>query len=454
MTDRVNETLRGSLYAMDFTPAAALEERLRSLDERVRLLRKAGTLTPKTLSHYYGKTRIEQVAESNAIEGSTLTVGETELAVLKGTTLTGHDPAFVRDARALNAALERLTELAQDNTPTDIAQLHTLHELIYGDRPGAGTFRREAVRILGSEHRPPKTWEQVMKGMEAWQTWSQAHPAAPAPLRAAVSHAWVAHVHPYSDGNGRTARALSNLELVRAGFPPIIIKRTERQRYLDALAHSDSGGDLAPLLDLVLDRLDGALLGLERSASRLQGFDPVAVKLVEAQQRRLDVWSRAVDLYRATFVQAVGELVAPAGGHVEVRSYSDGLELMDYQELAQGRSIPRSWSFEVRLRVPGSPEVRRLAWVGYRTPELLDAIGDRRAYGPALFWSSPNPDGYPPWVADDARCPNLRSLTIRPGAGDGWIGIEAEGSVWTGTLHAAAELTAKGVVELATKGKG
>src|SRR6185503_21216744 len=96
---------------------------------------------------YYGQTRFEQVAESNAIEGSTLSVGETELAVMKGMTITGHDPRYARDARQLYQALGRLEELAQQKHPTDILQVKEIHSIILEGSPGAGVFRSQEVQI-------------------------------------------------------------------------------------------------------------------------------------------------------------------------------------------------------------------------------------------------------------------------------------------------------------------
>jgi len=86
--------LTGTPYLMTDDATAALLTEVNALEERVELLRSQGTLSPETLARYYQRTRIEQVAESNALEGSTLSAGETELAVLKGITILGHDPAF------------------------------------------------------------------------------------------------------------------------------------------------------------------------------------------------------------------------------------------------------------------------------------------------------------------------------------------------------------------------
>ncbi|MDV7401434.1 hypothetical protein RZS08_58995, partial [Arthrospira platensis SPKY1] len=85
--------LEGTPYLLDARASEQVRVKLQSIEERVALLRRSGVLTEHTVKDYYGEKRFEQVAESNAIEGSTLSVGETELAVLKGITITGHDPA-------------------------------------------------------------------------------------------------------------------------------------------------------------------------------------------------------------------------------------------------------------------------------------------------------------------------------------------------------------------------
>ena len=128
--------LEATPYLLDDIASRQVRVRLNAIEERVALLRRSGTLTEQTVRDYYGDKRFEQVAESNAIEGSTLSVGETELAVVKGITITGHDPAFARDAVALDRALSRIAELARDtSTPTDIEQLHEVHALLLGERP-------------------------------------------------------------------------------------------------------------------------------------------------------------------------------------------------------------------------------------------------------------------------------------------------------------------------------
>ncbi len=420
----VSDALEGTPFLVEQGAAAGMARAVEELHGRVVTLRSVGQLNEETLRRYYGDKRFEQVAESNAIEGSTLSVGETELAVTKGVTLTGHDPAYVRDAVALDRALSRLAVLARERDATDIEQLQELHGLILEGSPHAGRFRDVAVRISGSVHRPPKTWKAVMSAMEEWERWSKQHDGVTAPLRAAILHAWLVHIHPYRDGNGRAARALQNLELVRAGYPPAIIRRKQdRDRYIDALHRADEG-DLALFLDLIVDRTGAALTGLELAAREKQGYDQKALELRSAQQRRLDVWTRAVELLYSVVVDRLSQAVEGAGGKVHAELIGGGLALEDYIELCNGRPVSRSWAFRISVAVPAIDTVNRLAWVGYRSERMRLAL-QADAGAPALFWSMPNPEGYPPWVRVTADAPGPEELTIDPARGDEWYALTA-----------------------------
>jgi len=419
--------LEGTPYLLDPVATAQVRKRLDAIEERVALLRKNGTLTEGTLRDYYGEKRFEQVAESNAIEGSPLTVGETELAVVKGITITGHDPAYTKDAVSLDRALTKIVDLAKNKASlTDIPQLQEVHNLLLGDRPGAGIFRRERVVISGAKHTPPRTWEEVMKNMEAWQAWSKANETLPAPIRSIVLHAWLTHIHPYIDGNGRSARAIGNLELIRAGYPPIIIKKKERERYIDALAESDDGGDIRSFAELIFDRIEGALLGLEGSAKRKQGFDPFLEKIRNRQQKELRIWEITVRLLAEIVEHNMSSALDSIGGSCRVRVFDDALDLQDYIEVCSNHAVARSWAFDLSVVVPGIPKLEKLAYIGHRSDQMLQKL--ERQGGPSLFWSRKNPAGFPKWVSD-AVSPYAVELTAKSGNGDKWYAKLADGKI-------------------------
>ncbi len=368
---------------------------------------------------YFDDTRFRQIAESNAIEGSTLSVGGTELAVSTGITITGHDPGYSRDAVNLSRALERVVELAKDTSPTDLHQVSDLHNLILGDAPGAGLFRSQSVRIRGSKHRTPESWSDVMSAMEDWRDWSLSNGRGQALLRAIVLKTWMTHIHPFTDGNGRTSRAVMNLELIRAGLPSIIIRRTDRHRYYEALAESDEGGDLRPISELILDRADDALRDLERKAAAHDGYDAVQAKLRRAQERHVAIWNDAVRLLFSLVDDALHAALDSVGGEVYARWYNDELLLDDYVALASGDPAGAPWLYRMDVRFPLLGERRWLAWTGFRSYQMSGwrHIGP----GPSIFWSVPDPTGYRPWTQAGADSPGVQELTLQLPDVDRWI---------------------------------
>ncbi|MDP2832976.1 MAG: Fic family protein [Pseudomonadota bacterium] len=411
--------LENTPYLLDDTASIQVKSRLNAIEERVSLLRRNGTLSEETIRDYYGEKRFEQIAESNAIEGSTLSAGETELAVLKGITITGHDPAYARDAITLDRALSRIAELARDKTtPTNIQQLHEIHALLLGDRPGAGLFRKERVTISGARHTPPKTWEQVMSMMMEWQKWSLENISLPAPIRSVVMHAWLTHIHPYIDGNGRTSRAIGNLELIRAGYPPIIIKKKERDRYIEALAESDEGGDIRSFMDLIFDRIEGGLTGLELAARKRQGYNPIIEKIRILQARQLVIWETSIKLIASIIEHRVSQSIEPVGGTCSIKYFEHPLDLDDYIEVCGGHSVPHSWAFTLRMEIPGIPRLEKLAYIGHRSFRMLQSLDQEG--GPSLYWSHKNPEGFPKWISDAQGSPFAVEISARVGNGDEW----------------------------------
>jgi len=411
-------------------------------------LRSQKLLTAATLERFYGQKRFEYVAESNALEGSTLSVGETELAVLKGITVTGHDPGYVRDAVDLDKALQMLSTLAKKNIPIDIEQIKQIHSLILGSRPAAGLFRRERVQIKGSKHTPPKTWGEVMSGMEAWEKWSCDNADLPAIIRATVLHAWLVHVHPFIDGNGRTARALTTLELIRSGYPPIVIRKKERTRYCDALAASDDAGDLADLFDLFVSRQSDSLRSLELAAKEGQGYDPIVEQIKKEQQQKLRIWDTSVSLLAQIIEHNINAVVSRASGKSEVKAYGDSLDLESYLELCDGRPIPKAWVFTVSINIPGYKAFTWLAWLGFRSYEMQDRVSAIDKGGPSIFWSVRNTDGYPPWIKDESKTPAYSELTTVQGSGDEWHVKTVQGNIESLSTTAVASSISQAMIRI------
>ena len=415
--------LAGSPYSLEESGRWILDK-VSALHERADLLREQGSLTEQTLRAYFGDKKFEQIAESNAIEGSTLSVGETEMAVLHGMTITGHDPSYSKDAVNLAEALDRLSDMARDDTPTGRGQVKELHALIVSGTPAAGAFRSVPVRISSSPHTPPESWYQVTDAMEEWERWSKENVESPALLRAIVLHTWLTHIHPFTDGNGRTARAVMNLELIRAGLPSVVIRRKDRLRYYEALAESDQGGDLGLIAELILTRANDALRYLERTAKAHQGYDLVQAQLRKAQERQAAIWNYTVRLLFSLVEDALDAAFGRVG-EVSTRWYDDELSTDDYAALSTGDSAGNSWLFRIDADLPGVGDCRRLAWTGYRSPEMQEWKGI--GAGPSIFWSIPDPSGYQKWVRDDSQSPGVAELTLELPNVDRWIARLSDG---------------------------
>lgn len=170
---------------------------------------------------------ISFVYNSNAIEGNLLTLQETAL-VLEGI-VVGRKP--LRDhleAVGHRDAFQYVLEMVQQQEPLSERVIRELHSLILLDKPrDKGVYRQVPVRIMRAVHEPVQPY-LIAKRME--QLLEEYH-CADATLhlieRVARMHLEFEAIHPFIDGNGRTGRLLVNLELMKAGFPPIDIKYTD-----------------------------------------------------------------------------------------------------------------------------------------------------------------------------------------------------------------------------------
>ena len=189
---------------------------------------------------------------SNAIEGNTLTLSETKV-VLEGITIGGRsiiEHLEVINHREAILFVEDLVSKKESLSEWNVRNIHAL--VLKGiDDQNAGKYRGENVVISGSTHIPPKHYEikHLMERLiaEYQNTWPHYHPV----VRATLLHGEFVRIHPFVDGNGRTARLLLNLELMKNGFTPIIIKNRNRADYYRVLDLAHTTMDYGPFVGLV-----------------------------------------------------------------------------------------------------------------------------------------------------------------------------------------------------------
>jgi len=175
---------------------------------------------------------IEYTYDSNRIEGNTLTLRETDLIIHKGLTIGGKPLREHLEAINHYEAVELIRDLAQKKAPFSTSTLLTLHGLILRsiDKINAGKYRSVPVMISGSQHTPPQPW-QINKLMEDYFIFYQTEQERQHPIQlAAELHERLVTIHPFIDGNGRTARLVMNLILLQKGYPIAIIQGDSESR--------------------------------------------------------------------------------------------------------------------------------------------------------------------------------------------------------------------------------
>lgn len=196
---------------------------------------------------------------SNAIEGNTLTRKETEMAIEEKIT-SGAKP--INDyLEAVNhaKAFEFIRTSAKHNIKIDENYILQIHKIILSgiDDTNAGFYRSVRVRISGSQTILPNPLKvpDLMKNFSEWL----AEKDNDMLMKAIEAHYRLVTIHPFVDGNGRTARLLLNSMLLKNGYMPIVIRTIDRKRYLSALETYQTTENSAPYYNFMLSAMNRSL---------------------------------------------------------------------------------------------------------------------------------------------------------------------------------------------------
>ena len=199
-------------------------------------------LSPHALDNLDRALDLELTFTSNAIEGNTLTQIETNLVIEKGVTIGGKKLKDHLEAIDHYEAVGYGRELAKRPVPLLESDIRALHALVLkrSDPEIAGGYATSA-RYVNTEsgRRSFPSPAEIPALMGDFATWLR---DAPATAETAFSaHLRLVAIHPFSDGNGRTARLLMNLLLIKTGYPPVAVRPEDRLAYLRALQDSQAG---------------------------------------------------------------------------------------------------------------------------------------------------------------------------------------------------------------------
>lgn len=253
---------------------------------------------------------LEEAHHSTAIEGNTLVLKQVELLLAEGRAVGNKELSEYLEVRGYANAADWVygrgiqPETWSEGELLSLTEVRHVHALAMTpvwdvaphaqatEREGPGCFREHDIEPFPGGMRPPR-WTEVPVLMRDWITGAQELRDAEELLvteRLADLHARFEQIHPFLDGNGRTGRLLLNLLLVRLGYPPAIIYKSQRSRYLSALRRADTG-DLGPLGEFlaraVLDNLYKFVVPAIAGPARLVPLPALATELLSANALRV-----------------------------------------------------------------------------------------------------------------------------------------------------------------------
>ncbi len=256
---------------------------LKRIDQKFQLLRSKRPLSPSMVNKLREQLSLELTYNSNAIEGNKLTLKETYLVINDGLTVKGKSLKDHLEAKNHNEAVHFLYDLIEYQKRQTISEqlIRSLQRLIIKDIEDsqAGRYRQGSVMITGSKHRPPESFE-IPKLMHEFVAWTKKNVSKLHPIvLAAQTHHRLVHIHPFADGNGRTARLFMNLLLMQEGYPLVIILKNDRQKYYRALEKADAGqyNDLEKFIAQAVERsMNIYLRALQSGSSPIDRLMPLS----------------------------------------------------------------------------------------------------------------------------------------------------------------------------------
>jgi Fic family protein len=227
---------------------------IKTLHEKLKLLNSYRPIPNSIVKKIKEQFEIEMTYNSNAIEGNSLTLKETYLVISEGITIKGKPLKDHLEAKDHKEALDFLYELIDKDKKITVSEylIRQIHQLVVSKSHSdiAGRYREGSVIILGSKHTPPERF-QVSHEMRKLILWLNKDQKKHHIIElAALLHHKLVYIHPFADGNGRMARLVMNVLIMKAGYPLAIILRNDRKRYYRVLSEADSG-EYEPICEFI-----------------------------------------------------------------------------------------------------------------------------------------------------------------------------------------------------------
>lgn len=377
---------------------------LRDLHDIAHQVNEVRPLDPAVLRQVKDELLGERVYNSNAIEGSTLTIRETRLILQSKNRLDVRRKREAQEAANLGRAAERIEQLlSEERAWCDLNSLLETHEILMAGVYDsiAGLLRSRDVMITGAYQQPPGADEVSPLVDQIFDYLSQAEATVDGFTLATWAHWAIARVHPFIDGNGRLARLWQDLILLRSRLTVAIIRPQDRNLYLDALGQADQG-DFNPLAQLLCQRIISTFqvyLNAQEAADALQGWAAELVGESYAQdQERLKLeyhrWHHSIEQLRDAFGRCASLINRGSNPSLEVQLQEyDIIDQPTWETLLAGGSAKRTWCFNLSFR-KHHRHIRYYFYCGRHFSQFTDADVSIEDEGPyvAILISEQRPE--------------------------------------------------------------
>lgn len=331
-----------------------MDDKLKLLTEKKKKLESFQPLKKEIVKNLEDWLRVELTYSSNAIEGNTLTRIETAEVLEKGVSAVISGKALKDQLEAVNHAkaiefIKSLAKKRKSHTQITEGDINAIHKIIltgiYDE--GAGRYRDTEVFIKGTNVELPQP-VKVPYMMHEFIQWlsnqKETHPVRVA----ADSHFKLVSIHPYVDGNGRTARLLMNLILIINGYPMAVIRNEERTQYLDSLEHAQLKDDMQSyyhLIEVSVDRSLDAYLNATQGKPILPAF----------QKHPLPVGKSKRNAVTYAELLKIGELAKETGETIHTLRYWTKSGLLEVTKYTEG-----GYQLYSPFMIKRAKEIRRL----------------------------------------------------------------------------------------------
>lgn len=192
--------------------------------------------------------------ESTKIEGNTLSIAEVKTLLVDKVSIGGKDLREIYEVTNNEKAYRLIKSRLEESAALDEELIKDIHQVVMENIIDGGLYRSYNVRITGADFTPPD-WTEVRTAMKWFMSDYDTKKPTLNPIElAAFVHAEFVRIHPFQDGNGRTARLLLNFMLMKAGYQPVIIEAKDRPIYYESLNDYAVTGNLESFYNLVLDK--------------------------------------------------------------------------------------------------------------------------------------------------------------------------------------------------------